>query len=199
MITLKKRGLIVAIVICLAYISVAQDSFDDNPLSDESVNTPKRVFSGSGSVNLGTYDNYYIRVVAQQKIISGEPGETVHFKLFLRRGDDPAAAHNIRIKGDDPRLTLALQPEIIPELRNIDMFVIQASIDIPSDMPEGKYPIKIRISGKEFVEEPYPLDAVLVVKKDTGIETFSQYALWVTAFVLTGAVFIRTKVLTRKK
>jgi uncharacterized membrane protein len=118
----------------------------------------KRVFQGSVSINLGSYEDYYLRVVTGQPVISAEPGETVHFNLFVRRGDDPAEVHDVEILDADPRFDVSVEPSVIPYVRNIDMVKVRATLIVPSDTPKGVYPLRINIRGKEFVEASYPLD-----------------------------------------
>jgi hypothetical protein len=183
---MKKRIIISFCIIMILSFAAAQ----------ENLTKPKRTFTGSGSINLGKYEDFYLRVVPQEKIISGMPGDTIHFKLFVRRGDDPAVAHDVRIIGDDPDLPLSVLPAVIARVRNTDMVPVKASISIPSDTEPGRYPVRIKIAGKEFVEESYPLDLTLVVGENKDIW---RYAAWAVSLAICSFVYIRTRALRRKR
>jgi uncharacterized membrane protein len=147
--------------VCLGFVFFAVLSLCSAVIAQDA---PTRRFKGSGTINLGKYEDFYLRVLTGYPIIYATPGETVEFKIFVRRGDLDAVLHDVRVIDDNERFTLRVEPESIDEITNIQMHRLQAWLTVPDDMPIGDYPLRIRVAGKEFVEESYPIDTRIHVR-----------------------------------
>lgn len=123
----------------------------------------KRVFAGGGTIQAGRYEDFYLRVVAAEKIIYVDPGDTVEFMLYVRRGVTGDVAHSVEIIDDDNNFDLLVGPAVVPEVRVIDQIRVKASLTAKQDLVPGDYPLRIKVRGAEFVEESYPLDLIIRV------------------------------------
>lgn len=120
-------------------------------------------------VSIGSYEDYFLRIVTTEPTVRAAPGETVEFMLYVRRGDSDEAVHDVQIKGADDRFTLTVEPESIPRIRNVDMVPVQAALTVPTDTEPGIYPLRITVQGKEFTKEAYPMKVAIKVGPHTNI------------------------------
>jgi uncharacterized membrane protein len=185
MLSMKKGAYLLAAVLCLSLV-----------FGQINETAKKRTFQGSVTINLGSYEDYYLRIVTGQPVISARPGETVSFNLFVRRGDDPAAVHDVEILDADPRFDIAVSPTVIPYVRNIDMVRVNAMLTVPEDVAPGVYPLRINVKGKEFVEAPYPLDVRVKVGPHSILPSI---LLIVAAGALTALLIWRKRLLHRNR
>lgn len=147
----------------------------------------ERVFKGSVSITSGRFEDYFLRAVTASQTIYAKPGETVHFKIYLRRGEDEATLHDVHVIDNNEDFVMNTQPEIIEEIRNIDMIPLKTSLYVPEDIPPGRYPLLIKVKAKEFVEESYPIDTVVKVGEHTNI--FDFIFLFITSVLVTIMVY----------
>jgi uncharacterized membrane protein len=173
----KKGAIILVILIVATMHAYAQN-----------VTKPQRVFSGSATINMGRYEDYYLRIVTPESTIGLSPGETREIKFFLRRGDETEPIHDIQVLDDDPVFDIYFTPEIVPTLRNVDMVAMKAKVTAPSDLEEGLYPLKIKVRGKEFVEQRYPLNTQVKVGEHSNIV---RYLALCTTLACIGLVYWR--------
>jgi len=162
----KKRIYLLLVIILLAINVLAQDG------------KPKRSFKvDSVNINAGKYEDYYFRVTSDVDVVHVEPGKSKKFKMYLMRGDMKDVLHDVEVLGTDEKFTLEMEPEIVPQMRNIDAIIVYAVLHAPVDAVEGVYPLRISVKAKEFVEESYPIDTVVEVGKHTEIPSYFMYLI----------------------
>jgi len=143
----KKRLVLVIVILCLLLINAVAG----------------RVFTGGVEINAGHFNDFYLRVITPEKVIFAEPGKTKKFDMFIRRGTMEKIAHDVEVIDADENFQLSVDPEVIPQIRNIDQIRLQASLYVPPDIQPGDYPLRINVKGKEFIESSYPLDTMISV------------------------------------
>ena len=140
-------------------------------------NATKRTFQGSVTIKLGTFEDFFLRVVTAEPVIHIKPGETKSFSMFVRRGDSPKPVHNVSIVDADPVFELATEPATIPIIRNVDMARVTAELTVPPETEPGTYPLLIKVKGEEFVEEHYPIDTKIRVGRSNAWARYLFLAL----------------------
>ncbi|MFH1511101.1 MAG: hypothetical protein ABIF10_05390 [Candidatus Woesearchaeota archaeon] len=152
------------------------------------------ICSAGVSINLGKYDDYFLRVTSDAPVVYAEPGETVNFKMYIMRTDDPVVLHDVVVAGNDDLFKLDIKPLVVPEIRNIDAILLNAALTVPEDVVDGVYPLKIYVKGKEFVKEAYPLDTRIRVGPHTSLPQFLM--LLATVFLISMIIY---RIMTIKK
>lgn len=175
---MKKRiaALFTALLVLFISFSIASITSAQNETSNDTTNDSvnpavpqKRVFSGSVAIQAGKFEDYFFRVLTIEKVIYAEPGETVHFKMYARKGEDDSVLHNVQVIDYNEHFKLSVKPEVLESIRNIDMMIMDASLAVPADTAPGTYALKIKVKGDEFVEESYPLDTRVEVGQHTSL------------------------------
>jgi hypothetical protein len=147
----------------------------------------KRVFSGSVAIQAGKFEDYFFRVLTIEKVIHAAPGETVHFKMYARKGEDDNVIHNAQVIDYNENFKLSVKPAVIERVRNIDMIIMDASLYVPADTAPGTYALKIKVKSDEFVEENYPLDTRIEVGQHTNL--LNALLLIITAALVAVVVY----------
>jgi uncharacterized membrane protein len=172
----KKREYLLLTFLIVVFTLLSTIAF-----SQESAPTKKRVFKGSATINMGSFEDYFLRIITAEHTLFIKPGTTKKFNIYVRRGDNSDILHNIKITNDDDIFDFKIEPENIEILRNLDMIKLKAELTIPADTMEGYYPIKIKVKADEFVEEAYPIKTKIKVGNKTN---FLNISLLLIAFVL---------------
>lgn len=149
-----------------------------------------RTFSGSATINAGRFEDFYLRLVTSEQEINVEPGETVEFNVYIRRGPSDDAIHNLILTPGDNQYQLTLTPDTIAELRNIDMIKIKAQLTAPVDIEDGLYTLKIKVKSDDFVEETYPMKTKIRVG---GYSNIPNYIFTLSSFGLVGVLIYRKR------
>ncbi|MBW2990785.1 hypothetical protein KY348_03705 [Candidatus Woesearchaeota archaeon] len=188
-----KKGCVVLILIFFllcSFVCILVSAQNETPKK-------KRVFTGSVSINIGKYEDYYLRVLTGEPVIYAMPGETTYFKMYVRRGEDDFVLHDVQVLDDNENFVLTVKPEVIKQIRNIDMIMLDASLFVPEDTEPGTYPLRIKVKGKNFVEESYPIDTNIRVGQHTNV--FDILFLMIAAALVAIVVYriINIKKLTK--
>ena len=121
------------------------------------------------TVNDGKYEDFFLRVATEVPMVYVEPGKSVSFKMYIRRGDMDDILHDVEVLDVDENFEIEMTPQLSPVIRNIDSIILYTTVHAPEDIEEGIYPLRVAVKGKEFVEENYPLDLRVSVGKHSNI------------------------------
>jgi len=154
-------------------------------------NVSARSFKGSATINLGSFEDFYLRVITSEEELYAEPGETIEFKMYVRRGTMERVAYEVEVMDDpDDPFILDIEPKVIEQVRNIDQVPIIAKLTIPADTAPGEYPLRLNVKGKDFIEASYPMDTIINV----GSRAYLFNYVYITvALILVGILIWRKK------